>query len=48
MLHAWSIALPHPRDGRRCEIAAPVPEDLLDWYQPGTSSPFDLWNQSLS
>lgn len=27
-LHAWRLALPHPRDGRRLELVAPVPADM--------------------
>jgi 23S rRNA-/tRNA-specific pseudouridylate synthase len=27
-LHAWRLALPHPRDGRRLELIAPVPADM--------------------
>ncbi len=27
-LHAWRIAFPHPRSGRRIAIEAPIPEDL--------------------
>jgi 23S rRNA pseudouridine1911/1915/1917 synthase len=29
-LHAERLALKHPRDGRRMEFTAPLPEDLLD------------------
>jgi 23S rRNA pseudouridine1911/1915/1917 synthase len=28
LLHAASIALPHPRDGRRLEVESPLPEDF--------------------
>ena len=27
-LHAWKLAFPHPRTGRRCSVEAPVPADL--------------------
>jgi 23S rRNA pseudouridine1911/1915/1917 synthase len=27
LLHAWSIALPHPAHGGRIEIGAPIPDD---------------------
>jgi len=27
-LHAWRLAFPHPRSGRRVEVVAPVPADL--------------------
>lgn len=29
LLHAWSLAFPHPRDGRRLAFAAPPPADFL-------------------
>lgn len=28
-LHAWRIAFPHPGNGRRIEVEAPLPDDLL-------------------
>lgn len=30
MLHAWSVTLPHPADGRALTVTAPLPEDLKD------------------
>jgi RluA family pseudouridine synthase len=29
-LHSWRVALTHPRSGKRIEVEAPIPEDLLD------------------
>ena len=29
-LHSWRLALSHPRTGKRIEVEAPIPEDLLD------------------
>jgi 23S rRNA pseudouridine1911/1915/1917 synthase len=29
-LHAWRLAFSHPRTGRRIDVEAPLPEDLLD------------------
>ena len=29
-LHSWRVALTHPRTGKRIEVEAPLPQDLLD------------------
>jgi len=29
-LHSWKVALTHPRTGKRIEVEAPIPDDLLD------------------
>jgi len=48
LLHAWAVALPHPEDGQRREIVAPIPDDVSELCSPMAGAPFDLWNQSLS
>jgi 23S rRNA pseudouridine1911/1915/1917 synthase len=32
-LHAWRLALPHPRDGRRLELVAPLPADMAAFLE---------------
>jgi 23S rRNA pseudouridine1911/1915/1917 synthase len=32
-LHAWRLALPHPEDGRRLELEAPLPADLEELWR---------------
>jgi len=32
-LHAWKIALAHPRTGERLEVEAPPPQDLVDLWR---------------
>jgi 23S rRNA pseudouridine1911/1915/1917 synthase len=32
-LHAWRVAFPHPIDGNRIEVEAPVPEDLGELWR---------------
>jgi len=29
-LHSWKVALAHPRTGKRIEVEAPIPDDLLE------------------
>jgi len=46
-LHAWRLALPGPRDGRRLDLAAPLPADMagflasagLSLDRPAASAP---------
>ncbi len=41
-LHAWRLALPHPRDGRRLALVAPPPADLRELWTGATGSPWPL------
>ena len=38
MLHAWRLSLRHPSGGERMSFEAPVPDDMLAYFPPG--SPF--------
>jgi 23S rRNA pseudouridine1911/1915/1917 synthase len=33
LLHAWRLALPHPRDGHRLELLAPLPADMAAFLE---------------
>jgi len=37
-LHAFRLSLPHPRDGHRLELTAPVPRDLLAEFDRGPAT----------
>jgi 23S rRNA pseudouridine1911/1915/1917 synthase len=43
LLHAWRLALPHPRDGRRLELLAPLPADMAAFLAAR-----DLWPAGLA
>jgi 23S rRNA pseudouridine1911/1915/1917 synthase len=43
-LHAFRVVFPHPDDGRRIEVTAAPPDDLMAWLaQAGLSVPPDLF-----
>jgi 23S rRNA pseudouridine1911/1915/1917 synthase len=33
MLHAWQLAVDHPRDGRRLRFEARIPAEFTPWLQ---------------
>jgi 23S rRNA pseudouridine1911/1915/1917 synthase len=37
LLHALSLALPHPEDGREVEVSAPPPDDLAPFLEEATT-----------
>ncbi|MCD4749210.1 MAG: RluA family pseudouridine synthase [Thermoanaerobaculales bacterium] len=49
LLHAWALALPHPKDGRRLQLEAPPPEALMTHLvETDLVSPWEAQNQGVA